>query len=57
MNYEQLKEMPRFYIAYSIKFFNKKNKEKTLSYFNNFKKNDDILIEVYMRKKKHILWT
>lgn len=52
MDYEQLKEMPRFYIAYSIKFFNEKNKEKILSYFNNFKKNDDILIEVLYEEEE-----
>ena len=52
MNYEQLKEMPRFYIAYSIKFFNEKNKEKILSYFNNFKRNDDILIEVLYEEEE-----
>ena len=52
MDYIQLIEMPRFYIAYSIKFFNEKNKEKTLSYFNNHKINDDVMVEVLYEEEE-----
>lgn len=52
MNYNQLIEMPRFYIAYSIKFFNKTNKEKAISYFNNYKINEDIIVEVLYEEEK-----
>ena len=52
MDYIQLIEMPRFYIAYSIKFFNEKNKEKTLSYFNNYKINDDVMVEVLYEEEE-----
>ena len=46
MEFEQLIEMPRFYLEYGIKFFNDSNKEKIVSMFEECILNDGVIFEV-----------